>query len=146
MDGFSAFIFLSIISSGILVPAIIFININKGKRNTNKTLLIIGWAMVFTLITAVSIGLGFFIIYARSSILGWLIILTPFMVIAGLIVTLALGASYLVKGLTKDENGKRNRGALITGIVMLSVSATIVLTIATLFVLFANGLIPIALM
>ncbi len=144
MDGFSAFIFLSIISSGILVPAIIFIN--KGKRNTNKTLLIIGWAMVFTLITAVSIGLGFFIIYARSSILGWLIILTPFMVIAGLIVTLTVGASYLVKGLTKDESGKRNRGALITGIVMLSVNATIVLTIATLFVLFANGLIPIALM
>lgn len=144
MDGFSAFIFLSIISSGILVPAIIFIN--KGKRNTNKTLLIIGWAMIATLITGLSILLGFLIIYAGSSFIVLLFSLTPLLIIAGLIVSLAVGVTYLTKGLTKDENGQINKGALTTGIVLLSVNATILLSVITLVVLFTNGLIPIALM
>ena len=142
MSPITSFILVLLLASGILVPGIILIK--NGKNN--KTLLIIGWVMVATLIAAAIFGLVFFIIVSGSSILGWLLFAVPFMIIAGLIVTLAFGIDCLTKGLTKDKEGNINKGKLITGIVLLAIHITVILSLIILVVLFANGLIPIALM
>ena len=74
--------------------------------------------------------------------LGWIIIITPFLIIAGLIVTLALGVEALTRGYEKPRNIK-----LITrGWVLIGINLSVVTSIIILLVLFMGGYIPIRLM
>lgn len=142
MDGVTGFLIIVMGIAALLVPGIVLIN--QGKNN--KTKYIVGWCLVATVITGVSVGLGFLIVMAGSSLLGWLILITPLLIIVGLILTVTYGIDCLVKGFSKDQDGQRNKSKIKTGFVLLGINATIFLSILTLIILFMNGLIPIRLM
>ena len=142
MDGVTGFLIIVTGIAALLVPGIVLIN--QGKNN--KTKYIVGWCLVATVITGVSVGLGFLIVMAGSSLLGWLILITPLLIIVGLILTVTYGIDCLVKGFSKDQDGQRNKSKIKTGFVLLGINATIFLSILTLIILFMNGLIPIRLM
>ena len=136
MDGVTGFLIIVMGIAALLVPGIVLIN--QGKNN--KTKYIVGWCLVATVITGVSVGLGFLIVMAGSSLLGWLILITPLLIIVGLILTVTYGIDCLVKGFSKDQDGQRNKSKIKTGFVLLGINATIFLSILTLIILFMNGL------
>ena len=142
MDGMTGFLIIVTGIAALLVPGIVLIN--QGKNN--KTKLIVGWCLVGTVATGVTFGLGFLIVVAGSSILGWLLALTPILIIIGLIVTITFGIDCLVKGFSKDKEDKRNENKITTGFILIGINLTIFLSILTLLILFASGLIPIVLM
>ena len=144
MDGISGTIIILLGLSAILVPGIILMR----QGRANKTKMIIGSILVGLVVTAAtffSVFLG--VLMFGSSLLGLFLAATPFIIISGLIFTLAFGLSCLVKGYSKDENGNRPyKKSIIVGWVMIGINIAIVATFVILFVLFATGLIPIALM
>lgn len=142
MDGVTGFLIIVTGIAALLVPGIVLIN--QGKND--KTKLIVGWCLVGTVATGVTFGIGFLIVMSGSSLLGWLIFLTPILIIVGQIITLTFGIDCLVKGFSKDQEGNRNKNKIITGFILIGINLTIFLSILTLIILFASGLIPIVLM
>ena len=125
-----------------LVVGIVFISFGyKGNRNLNKIKL--GWIFVgisSIIATVLILWLGNNIGY--FSLLGILIFIFPFIIIAGLIVTLSLGISGLVSGYSKP----RNNAAIKRGWAFLIINIAITTTIIVLLLMFMSGLIPIRLM
>ena len=125
-----------------LVVGIVFISLGyKGNRNLNKIKL--GWIFVgisSIIATVLILWLGNNIGY--FSLLGILIFIFPFIIIAGLIVTLSLGISGLVSGYSKP----RNNAAIKRGWAFLIINIAITTTIIVLLLMFMSGLIPIRLM
>ena len=125
-----------------LVVGIVFISLGyKGNRNLNKIKL--GWIFVgisSIIATVLILWLGNNIGY--FSLLGILIFIFPFIILAGLIVTLSLGISGLATGYSKP----RNNAAIKRGWTFLIINIAITTTIIVLLLMFMSGLIPIRLM
>ena len=134
--------FLVINAIAFLVVGIVFISFGyKGNRNLNKIKL--GWIFVgisSIIATVLILWLGNNIGY--FSLLGILIFIFPFIIIAGLIVTLSLGISGLATGYSKP----RNNAAIKRGWTFLIINIAITTTIIVLLLMFMSGLIPIRLM
>ena len=134
--------FLVINAIAFLVVGIVFISFGyKGNRNLNKIKL--GWIFVgisSVIATVLILWLGNNIGY--FSLLGILIFIFPFIIIAGLIVTLSLGISGLATGYSKP----RNSATIKRGWTFLIINIAITTTIIVLLLMFMSGLIPIRLM
>ena len=116
---------------------------NNGDRNPK--LIVIGWIIIG--VSTLAVTILFFVVAWLSGYLYTLgLLVVPLMILVGIIVSLTLGISNLVNGYTRDENGKRNYQLVKSGWILLGLNITIVAVIFTLFMLFATGVIPIALM
>lgn len=116
---------------------------NNGDRNPK--LIVIGWIIIGVSTLAGTI-LFLFVSWLSSYLFGLGLLMIPLLILAGIVVSLTLGVSNLVNGYTKNENGKRNYQLVTSGWILLGLNITIVAAIFTLFMLFATGVIPIALM
>ena len=118
-----------ILSVGIFLLAF---NSHLKKKNgkSNLAMILIGW----TIIAACIIGLVIsFVIFIDSSLDSFsmllLMILSPLVIIAGVISMLSYGASSLAQGLTKDDNGLRNKEAIVRGAFILFLAVALTVTI-----------------
>lgn len=116
---------------------------NNGNRNPK--LIVIGW-IIIGVSTLAGTVLFFVVAWLSGYLFGLGLLMIPLLILAGIVVSLTLGASNLVNGYTKNENGKRNYQLVTSGWILLGLNITIVAAIFTLFMLFATGCIPIALM
>ena len=116
---------------------------NNGDRNPK--LIVIGW-IIIGVSTLAGTVLFFVVAWLSGYLFGLGLLMIPLLILAGIVVSLTLGASNLVNGYTKNENGKRNYQLVTSGWILLGLNITIVAAIFTLFMLFATGCIPIALM
>ena len=124
--------------------------VKKGYKKDNNgdcnpKLIVIGWIIIG--VSTLAVTILFFVVAWLSGYLYTLgLLVVPLMILVGIIVSLTLGISNLVNGYTRDENGKRNYQLVKSGWILLGLNITIVAVIFTLFMLFATGVIPIALM
>lgn len=134
--------FLAINAIAFLVVGIVFVNLGyKSNRNLNKIKLgwiFIGISSIIATILLLWLGnnIGYF------SLLGILIFIFPFIIIAGLVATLSVGISQLVDGYSKPRDNKKIK----VGWILLIINFSVLTAIITLLILFMSGLIPIALM
>lgn len=143
MSGLLGFILVLLLVPALLVPGIIFINKGRGK---NVAMITIGWCIIGTIATALTFGTGLLFYYWGTTVLTIVMIVSPLIIIAGLIVTVSLGITYLIKGYTRDKDGKINKRQITAGFVLLGINTLILAAIITLAIIFTSGLIPIALM
>ena len=143
MSGLLGFILVLLLVPALLVAGIIFINKGRGK---NVAMITIGWCIIGTIATALTFGTGLLFYYWGTTVLTIVIIISPLIIIAGLIVTLSLGITYLIKGYIRDKDGKINKRQITAGFVLLVINTLILAAIITLAIIFTSGLIPIALM
>ena len=145
MGGDALFVLLLIFTVMVIVTGIIYIRtgmkpVDGGERKLGY--IRAGWLIIgiySVLATAGLIFLGF----KTSSFLVWLILLSPIIILLGLVLTLSFGIYYLSEGNKGIDGDKRK---ISIGVVCLVINAVIVLSIGTLLILFMNGVIPIRLM
>ena len=141
MSGEALFFLLLIITIGVVVTGVVLIR--NGMKPVERKLGFIraGWLIIgihSVLITLLIVYLAI----RMSGILIWLLLLSPIIILLGLILTLSLGLTYIFDG-NKGEGDKKKRSI---GIACLIINAVIVIALGTLIILFMNGLIPIRLM
>ena len=132
--------------AGIVIGSVFVSKGFKGdeKGHRNLTYIKTGWIIIGTTCAALTAGLAVLITLmgGMGSILGWIIVITPFIIIGGLIVTLALGVDALTKGYTRP----RKINLITRGWVLIGINLAVVTTIIVLLVMFTTGIIPIRLM
>ncbi len=144
-----------LIAAIVLAIGVALLSINrvkkKGTGKSNLPLLLIGWiliaialigAIIFTVIS----------IYSTSGTWGVLLLIAlgGIFIFAALIIFLGIGISSLVDGCKKDENGKRNKEAIVRGATLLflavAVLATVIITFAVMMYVESNKEKPVRMM
>ena len=120
--------------------------VSGGRRKREYGKVLAGWIVLSVLFTGLTAFLLFFILIYRSAVLVILLVLSPFVIIIGLIICLSLGITRLVEGFSKDLDGKRTPSKITTGFVLLGIATLIIVMIAVLIILFETSVIQISLM
>ena len=112
----------------------------------NNSKLVTGWTILGIISALFLVAFFFLFIWPMgSSIFAvMLIIFAPVIVIGGFIALLSSGIVTLVKGIKKNEEGKRELSRIVPAILLLTAALLIVLSVAALFIYFATH--PIAFM
>lgn len=141
MSGNALFILLLIITAGVIVTSVLLINAGMRPKERKLSYIRAGWLIIGIYSILATAGL----VYLSIESSGWLVmllLLSPLIILLGLILTLSLGLYYTIEG-NKGEGNKKER---TIGITCLIINAVIVITVGTLLILFMSGLVPIRLM
>jgi hypothetical protein len=123
----------------VLIGGIIFLNVGY-KLNRNIKLIRTGWIIIGIVSVIVSAGLIYLSINSGIGIV-FLIFFGPLTIIAGLVVTAALGTTNLIKGYRKKDHS-----LISSGWTCLIIHSVVLSAIILLLVFFNTGVIRISLM
>lgn len=142
----SSFFFYGLSISAILliIFGIFLIKIGKSltKKSENKNAylgqIITGWSI---LATAITLYVLYFILYinAQGGISGTFVftMIAPLFIFIGFVICIGIGASSLVEGYRKNNEGQRDKVAIIRGWFLLVLAIiVVVIVIVTLSILF----------
>lgn len=119
----------------------------KEDENGNRNLGFIraGWIIIASLSLLITAGIVFLAV-VTSWIVGFLFVVLPFVVLIGLVITLAYGISNLITGYQRDKNGHFDIVKIKVGWINIGVNLTVITAIFVLLMMFMTGIIPIRLM
>lgn len=144
MGPLALFIFIIVTITVLAVTGVLLVT--EGKRKQSNKMVLAGWIVLSVLFTGLTALLLFFIYLYGSALLVLLFVLSPIIIILGLIVCLSIGIARLIQGFSRDLDGKRNPSKITAGFVMLGIATLIIVMVVVLIILFETSVIRISLM
>jgi len=135
---------LLVLSIGGIIAGAVLMVIGKHKKDINQQKGLKKTGLIILLVDAgVATLSSAYVIYRTgfSFGFGFLIFATPFLILIGIIASLAIGIPFLMEGYAT-----KNKVKIKVGWVLLITHTAVVTAIITLLILFMSGLIPISLM